>query len=74
MARTKKSASASERPRRTPPPIRKAKARGIKKEFRKTRPLCKVTFTLPGAAAAGAKTVCLLGEFNDWSRHATPLT
>jgi len=50
-----------------------AKARGVEKKFLKTRPVCKVTFTLPKEAAPEAETVCVMGEFNDWSRDANPL-
>ncbi len=60
--------------KRTPAPTApKVKARGIRKRFLKDRPVCTVTFTLPGAAAPEAETVCLLGEFNNWSRDATPM-
>ncbi len=41
----------------------------LKKQFSKSKDLCKVTFTLPKAAvtlAADAIEVKLLGEFNDW--------
>ncbi len=77
MAKSKKIAVA---PRATPAPkapkaahTPKAKAAGIEKRFLKTRPVCKVTFTLPRAAAPEAETVCIMGEFNDWSRDATPM-
>ena len=49
------------------------KARGIEKKILKTRPVCKVTFTLPREAAPEAQTVCVMGEFNDWSRDANPM-
>lgn len=52
----------------------KAKARGIEKKFLKTRPVCKVTLTLPREAAPEARTVCVVGEFNGWSRDANPMT
>ena len=51
----------------------KAKGRGIEKKFLKTRPVCKVTFTLPKEAAPEAETVCVMGEFNNWSPDATPM-
>ncbi|MBN1562906.1 MAG: isoamylase early set domain-containing protein [Anaerolineae bacterium] len=34
----------------------------------------KVTFELPDAIAAEAETVFLVGDFNDWSETATPMT
>lgn len=39
----------------------------IKKKFLKSKPVCKATFTLPVEAAPEAKTVALVGEFNDWN-------
>jgi 1,4-alpha-glucan branching enzyme len=42
----------------------------IKKQFLKSKPVCKVTFTLP---AVEAKDVALIGSFNDWNEKATPL-
>lgn len=77
MAKSKKIAlapratSTPRAPKAAQPP--KAKAAGIEKKFLKTRPVCKVTFTLPKAAASEAETVCVMGEFNDWSRDATPM-
>lgn len=35
----------------------------IKKQFSKSKPVCKATFTL---SPEGAKTVALVGEFNGW--------
>jgi 1,4-alpha-glucan branching enzyme len=77
MAKTKKTTPAAKvtsvptanKAARTP----KVKARGIEKKFLKTRPICKVTFTLPKEAAPEAETVCIMGEFNDWSREANPM-
>ena len=37
---------------------------GISKQFLKTKPVCKVTFTVP---AQDAKKVSLVGDFNDWN-------
>jgi len=39
----------------------------IKKNFLKSKPVCKVTFTLPADAVNGAKEVLLMGEFNEWN-------
>ena len=39
----------------------------LKKSYSKTKPVCKVTFTLPVEAASGAKDVRVLGDFNNWS-------
>ena len=46
---------------------------GIKKQYLKSKPECKVTFTLPKEAVGGAKKVMLVGEFNNWSETKTPL-
>lgn len=37
------------------------------KKYSKTKPTCKVTFSLAKEAINGAKRVNLLGEFNDWN-------
>ena len=39
----------------------------IKKKFLKSKPVCKVTFTLPADLAGEAKQVNLVGEFNEWN-------
>lgn len=39
----------------------------------KTRPVCKVTFSLPPAYGVGAKDVTLVGDFNEWSQQSHPL-
>jgi len=46
---------------------------GIKKQYLKSRPICKVTFRLPREGALTAETVTLTGEFNDWDKLATPM-
>ena len=45
----------------------------LKKQFLKSRPVCKVTFRLPREAAKTAKTVHVVGEFNNWDVYATPM-
>ena len=39
----------------------------MKKQYLKTKPTCKVTFSLPKEAVLEAKNVVVLGEFNQWS-------
>ena len=39
----------------------------LKKSYSKTKPVCKVTFTLPVEAVNGAKEVRVLGDFNNWN-------
>ncbi len=38
----------------------------IKKQFLKSKPVCKTTFILPVELAPEAKEVTILGDFNDW--------
>lgn len=42
----------------------------IKKQFLKSKPVCKVTFTVP---AEEANKVTVVGSFNEWNEKATPL-
>ena len=37
---------------------------GITKQYLKSKPICKVTFSVP---AEDAKKVVVVGDFNDWS-------
>ena len=39
----------------------------LKKQFLKSKPVCKVTFLMEKEAALGAEKVDLLGEFNNWN-------
>jgi 1,4-alpha-glucan branching enzyme len=39
----------------------------LTKQFVKSKSVYKVTFTVPAEAAAEAKTVALVGEFNGWN-------
>ena len=45
----------------------------LKKQYFKTKPFCKVTFTAPKQFGAFANTVHLVGDFNDWNRSITPM-
>ncbi|MDY6971394.1 MAG: isoamylase early set domain-containing protein [Thermodesulfobacteriota bacterium] len=38
----------------------------IKKQYLKSKPVCKVTFRLPKEAADSAKRVQVVGDFNGW--------
>ncbi len=42
----------------------------IKKQFLKSKPVCKVTFKLSKELANGASKVNIAGEFNSWSETA----
>ena len=46
----------------------------IKKQFLKSKPVCKVAFRLNASEANGAKKVQILGDFNDWDQTAEPMT
>ncbi len=46
----------------------------LKKQFLKSKPVCKVSFRLDAPEASGAKTVQLLGDFNNWDKTAKPMT
>ena len=45
----------------------------IKKQYLKTRPVCKVTFRLKKNQACGARKVNVAGEFNRWQGGETPM-
>ena len=46
----------------------------VKKQYLKSKPVCKVTFKLTKEDALGAKNVNIVGEFNNWSTKRTPMT
>ena len=46
----------------------------FKKQFLKSKPVCKVSFRLDAAEASGAKKVQLLGDFNNWDKSIEPMT
>ncbi len=39
----------------------------LKKQFLKSKPICKVTFSLPKEAVKKAKEIRILGDFNNWT-------
>lgn len=39
----------------------------LKKQFLKSKPVCKVTFSLDKSEIEGAEKIVLLGSFNDWN-------
>lgn len=47
-----------------------AAGNGIQKKYLSDKRLCEVTFKLPRTAAAEAKRVSIVGDFNDWDSHA----
>ncbi len=46
----------------------------FKKQFLKSKPVCKVSFRLDAAEANGATKVQLLGDFNNWDESSEPMT
>ena len=46
---------------------------GIKKEFLKGKNVCRVTFRLPKVVAPDAKSVCIVGDFNNWDAYTNPM-
>lgn len=45
----------------------------LKKQFLKSKPVCKVSFRLDAVDASGATKVQLLGDFNNWDESAEPM-
>ena len=45
----------------------------LKKQYLKTKPICKVTFKISKQEAKAAESVRLVGDFNDWDITATPM-
>jgi len=45
----------------------------IKKQYFKTKPVCKVTFEAPEDKENDTRKVHVVGEFNNWSTSATPM-
>ena len=46
---------------------------GIRKQFLKSKPVCKVTFKISEKEGNGPTMAHVVGEFNDWSTTATPM-
>ena len=49
------------------------KTNKLKKQYIKSKSLCKITFRLPKEAAQGAKSVTVVGDFNNWHITQTPM-
>ncbi|MER2491249.1 isoamylase early set domain-containing protein [Catenovulum sediminis] len=45
----------------------------LKKQFLKSKPVCKVTFRLTAEQAQQSDEVFLVGDFNEWDEKATPM-
>jgi len=46
----------------------------IKKQYLKTRPVCKATFRISKEAAQSAKSIHLVGDFNGWDAQLSPMS
>jgi len=44
----------------------------VKKQYLKNKSQCKVTFRVQ-KEGDGAKEMCVVGEFNQWNKNATPM-
>ena len=45
----------------------------IKKQYLKSRPVCKATFRIPEEMGSSAATAHIVGEFNNWKLFSTPM-
>jgi len=45
----------------------------IKKQYLKSKPVCKVSFKVSAEDANGAKKIQILGDFNNWNEKAAPM-
>ena len=45
----------------------------IKKQYLKSKGICKVTFTVPELESNGVQNIHVVGEFNRWSTSASPM-
>ena len=55
------------------PEVKALKPGGLEKKYLKQGTVCSVTFVLPKDAAPDAGSVCVLGDFNNWSQDRHPL-
>lgn len=54
-------------------PLSESKSEGLKKQYLASKNICKVTFRLPKEAAADAKNVTIVGDFNNWNITETKM-
>ncbi len=45
----------------------------IRKQYLKSKPVCKATFRIPEETGNSAKTAHIVGEFNNWTFFSTPM-
>ncbi|NOR64455.1 MAG: glycoside hydrolase [Candidatus Scalindua sp.] len=51
----------------------KNKNKKPEEKFLETKKVRRITFRLPKVAATDAKSVCIVGDFNNWNTHANPM-
>jgi 1,4-alpha-glucan branching enzyme len=45
----------------------------IRKQYLKSKPLCKATFRIPEEMGNSAKSAHIVGDFNNWNFFSTPM-
>ena len=45
----------------------------IRKQYLKSKPICKVTFKIDAAVGNASSKACVVGEFNGWSTSTHPM-
>ena len=45
----------------------------IRKQYLKSKPVCKATFRIPEKMGSSAKTAHIVGEFNNWAFSSAPM-
>ncbi len=45
----------------------------VEERFLETKKVRRITFRLPKVAAIGSKSVCIVGDFNNWNTNANPM-
>ena len=50
-----------------------ATGEGIQKKYLRNGTQCEVVFRFPGSAATGAKSIAVVGDFNNWNASAHPM-
>ena len=70
---SEKASESPSTPREEESPPQTTGTTGIKKQYLKTKRMCKVTFILPNTIAGNADSVCIVGDFNNWNNTANPM-
>jgi 1,4-alpha-glucan branching enzyme len=70
---TKKTKTTSKKTKKKSVSAKSNAATGLKKEYLKSKKVCKVTFRLPKIAVTDAKNAYVVGDFNEWNMYASPM-